>query len=957
MPLPRKIVLHRLTGRRRPVGALVGAAVALVAAALGVSSPAAAQTQPFTDISQDAYYSEAVGALAGNGIFDGTECAQGMLCPGEPIDRKTMAVWTVRALDGQDPAETADSRFSDVDAGSFHGPFIERMADLGVTTGCGDGTGFCPDGTVTRNQMAVFLTRAFDLDPGPDPGFSDVAADAWYYDHVAALAASNITAGCGDGTRFCPRRHTTRAQMATFLARATGLVELPTSTPDSSSTFPVTVILTNTIVAVDHEGKRHITTADFTNPDGSLRVFVSPDGNRIAYTTDTALYVTDPDGSNTQRIAEGEFIRRNPFNQVVTARIHPTVVWSPDSSRIAYTIGASLFTTTLDDGKTIQLARSNRPGSPHQPLKWSPDSSRIAYITWIGSTNQGSSLFTLLIQNADGANRREVASGIRLPSVEWSPDGSRFAYLTSQALFVSNADGTDANEVYDNYEWDEYDRHVSSASMSWSPDNSHIVVFVRGPSYTHYTYRIVNSEGTGVQDFLIYIDDQSTYYEPHLESVALSLDGTQIAYISVAGPLFVSNIDGSGSQMFPNEFSTSLSEIAAWSPDGRHIIAEKREWGPDRVRRTTGLVVFHADPEYISSHPESVLRFDAAGSAVFSPSGTELAYLGANGVTMMDLSNGEMDLLMDYSDIISDLGAQSGVEFHVCDGRLQWTPSGVRGTAQLCRTLSAATEAPSGTYKYITAGSAHSCAIRTDNTITCWGTHYSGIAPLPAGYISAAIDAPAGTYKAISTGLNHSCAIRTDDTITCWGDNQRRQAEPPSGTYKAIDAGWRHSCAIRTDDTITCWGHLGVTGVQAEAPSGTYKAIGAGGLCAIRTDDTITCWFGSAGEVVAAYAPAGTYKAISANSACAIRTDDAVVCWNTGGGSGVRVDTPSGTYKAVAAGGNHSCAIGTDDTITCWRYNRRATAPTGTYKAVAAGGNHSCAIRTDDTITCWEDDG
>ena len=83
--------------------------------------------------------------------------------------------------------------------------------------------------------MAVFLTRAFDLDPGPDPVFTDVAPDAWYYDQVAALAASGITAGCGDGTTFCPHQQTTRAQMATFLARATGLVETPTATPTQPS--------------------------------------------------------------------------------------------------------------------------------------------------------------------------------------------------------------------------------------------------------------------------------------------------------------------------------------------------------------------------------------------------------------------------------------------------------------------------------------------------------------------------------------------------------------------------------------------------------------------------------------------------------------------------------------------------------------------------------------------------
>lgn len=70
---------------------------------------------------------------------------------------------------------------------------------------------------MTRAQMAVFLSRAFDLPAGPDPGFADVASYAWYGDEVAALAASGITHGCGDGTVFCPDEDTTRAQMATFL--------------------------------------------------------------------------------------------------------------------------------------------------------------------------------------------------------------------------------------------------------------------------------------------------------------------------------------------------------------------------------------------------------------------------------------------------------------------------------------------------------------------------------------------------------------------------------------------------------------------------------------------------------------------------------------------------------------------------------------------------------------------
>ena len=206
---------------RPTLGPLFTAAVALSVAAASLSPvPAAAQDAgPYPDTRSDAYYSVPVGALAAEGVFAGTECDEGF-CPDEAIDRATMAVWTVRVLDGGDPAPVGSTRFADVDGSHRHAAFIERFAELGVTKGCGDGTAFCPDDTVTRAQMAVFLSRAFSLADGPDPNFSDVPDGAWYGADVARLAASGITKGCDDGTRFCPGDETTRAQMATFLHRA-----------------------------------------------------------------------------------------------------------------------------------------------------------------------------------------------------------------------------------------------------------------------------------------------------------------------------------------------------------------------------------------------------------------------------------------------------------------------------------------------------------------------------------------------------------------------------------------------------------------------------------------------------------------------------------------------------------------------------------------------------------------
>ncbi len=61
------------------------------------------------------------------------------------------------------------------------------------------------------------------ISPAPvDPTFPDVAPGYWAFQEIEALAASGITTGFPDGT-FRPTAAVTRAQMATFLARALGL--------------------------------------------------------------------------------------------------------------------------------------------------------------------------------------------------------------------------------------------------------------------------------------------------------------------------------------------------------------------------------------------------------------------------------------------------------------------------------------------------------------------------------------------------------------------------------------------------------------------------------------------------------------------------------------------------------------------------------------------------------------
>ena len=223
------------TSTRRLVTVLAMVTAATAAVIATAVSPAAAQTGGFDDVPAGAYYSDAVNELAEDGVLTSCDDDGDNFCPNDPIDRKTMAVWVVLVVDdGQHPPNSA-SGFDDVDCclPARYSAFIKRMAELRVTQGCGDGTNFCPNDPVTRAQMAVFLTRAFNLSDGPDPDFSDVPNGAWYERQVAALTASRITQGCGDGTTFCPSDDTSRAQMATFLYRA--ISETPQDLPTAEA--------------------------------------------------------------------------------------------------------------------------------------------------------------------------------------------------------------------------------------------------------------------------------------------------------------------------------------------------------------------------------------------------------------------------------------------------------------------------------------------------------------------------------------------------------------------------------------------------------------------------------------------------------------------------------------------------------------------------------------------------
>jgi hypothetical protein len=250
-------------------------------------------------------------------------------------------------------------------------------------------------------------------------------------------------------------------------------------------------------------------------------------------------------------------------------------------------------------------------------------------------------------------------------------------------------------------------------------------------------------------------------------------------------------------------------------------------------------------------------------------------------------------------------------------------------------TVSSASESVGGdapVVQAVDAGMWHTCAIRADGTIACWG----------GGDIMARSAPPTGRFAAVAAGAEYSCGIRVDGTIACWGENDDGESTPPVGIFTALDTSGGTICAIAADGTLACWG-FNEHG-EASPPTGRFVAVSAGGRdsCGIRDSGALVCWgqmFGWPGTTID-----GSYTAVSSGSSvCAIREDATLLCLDG-------PSPPAGRFTAISDG----CAIRDDGTLACWSGNDYlGVPPEGTFKALSTGDRHACAIRTDDTLVCW----
>jgi parallel beta-helix repeat protein len=182
--------------------------------------------QIFVDVPVDFWSAHFIHAIYEQGITTGCSTSPLKYCPDTPVTRAQMAIFLLKAKHGsQYMPPPAVGVFGDVPANFWAGAWIEQLAKEGITSGCGAGN-YCPETPVTRDQMAVFLLKAKHgisyLPPAPTGVFGDVSTTHWAGAWIEQLVAEGITVGCGNGN-YCPLVPVSRDQMAVFLTRTFSL--------------------------------------------------------------------------------------------------------------------------------------------------------------------------------------------------------------------------------------------------------------------------------------------------------------------------------------------------------------------------------------------------------------------------------------------------------------------------------------------------------------------------------------------------------------------------------------------------------------------------------------------------------------------------------------------------------------------------------------------------------------
>jgi hypothetical protein len=182
-------------------------------------------TPAFNDVPSSSSFSDYINVLSSWQITKGCSANPPMFCPTNLVTRDQLATLIIRSMLGDTFTYSPTPHFTDVPASSAFFPYIQKLADLGLTHGCSP-TAYCPTGTVPRMDASVLIVRAKlealfgDTFTYPTtPFFTDVPATLPQFPYIQKMFELGLTTGC-TATQFCPNSNLTRQEISVFLTRA-----------------------------------------------------------------------------------------------------------------------------------------------------------------------------------------------------------------------------------------------------------------------------------------------------------------------------------------------------------------------------------------------------------------------------------------------------------------------------------------------------------------------------------------------------------------------------------------------------------------------------------------------------------------------------------------------------------------------------------------------------------------